>query len=138
MKNNKESNVKYYYIRDNNNNPIACVATVEIVSGPREGQVRFALSVKNPMDNFKRSQARGIAETRVLTLPDIPRIQADEKNYSSYSINDFGGYLPSEGFTKRGLLQTIIKNSKIPSRARRAAKQTIDYFDYTNSVMENE
>lgn len=124
--NERSIEVKYYYIRDDGNNPVACCATIS-----NGEQVRFALSVKNPLDDFKKSQARGIAATRVLTLPDNPRVK---EPVVGYSLSDFGGYLPAEGFTKRKLLQVIMNNSKIPSRARKAARDTIRYFDFVNSL----
>lgn len=92
-------NPRFFYLRDENNTRVACVA-----SRLSEDRVEFALSTWNPIDPFDKSIAKQIAEGRL-------------KAGKIYSI-EF-----QRETVKREIITTILSNTHSPTRAREAAKR---------------
>lgn len=57
-----ESNERIFFLRDKNQFPVACIASLLM-----EGGVQFAISVCNPLDEYDRHAARSIALKRLRT-----------------------------------------------------------------------
>lgn len=134
--------VKWVYLRDcsltpnprtkklePNRTPVACVALLE------DGEsVKFALSVLNPLDSLKKSTARKVSATRVLTLPMMRKagkVKVVKNGYTGdrihYSLEDFGGVIPAENYNWLTLLNTVKANKNLPTRARQAAKRMLQH-----------
>ena len=103
--------MRFFYLRDENNHPIGCLASDLDKENDR---VKFALSVCNPIDNFNKKQAQALAAGRI-AMGDYDEIK--------FSTN--------KGKVRKALLflisETMFVNSKnqkfeYPHRARDAAK----------------
>lgn len=64
--NSKLENVRYFFLRDRNKFPVACVASVR---GQRDGRdwLNFAVATHNPKDEFNKTIAKNIATNRLFT-----------------------------------------------------------------------
>ena len=77
------SNVSYYYLRDQHNNPRGCVA----IEKNADGTVNRGISICSELDRFDRACARGIA------LQRLNIAKRDEKNveFNKYNGECSGG-----------------------------------------------
>lgn len=55
--------MRFFYLRDENNNPIGCLASQ---LNEAKDTISFAVSVCNPLDQFKKQQAKEIAAGRLV------------------------------------------------------------------------
>lgn len=99
--------MRFFYLRDVNGHPIACLATeLHKASGQiKTDMVSYALSVCNPQDHFKREQARALAAGRLAT--------ANPKRYIPITTDD-------NGQVKLRILSAVACGP-FPQRARDAA-----------------
>ena len=101
--------MRIFYLRDETNFPTACVATEK----EDDGQIRFAVSTWNPVDEFSRSMARRIAIGRL-----------DAKN-RGWSINGppYDYALTCSFNVKARIVLTIAENDHLlyPQRTVKAA-----------------
>lgn len=98
------------YLRDNEYCPIGCVA---ISLNKSKTQIRYQLSVLNPIDKFERSLSRHIALGRLLESP--VRINGSSfANSKHYEITE-------------AVMQSIVQNKDLPGRARKAARLWLKY-----------
>lgn len=99
--------MRFFYLRDVNGHPIACLATeLHKASGQiKTDMVSYALSVCNPQDQFKREQARALAAGRLAT--------ANPKRYIPITTDD-------NGQVKLRILSAVAAGP-FPQRARDAA-----------------
>ena len=104
--------MRFLYLRAPNGHPIGCIATE--LHRAAEGQrpmvdmVAFAISVCNPLDQFKREQAKALAAGRLST--GIPK--------RFFPI----GKMAQPGTVKSGILNIIASSRDFPQRAREAAR----------------
>jgi hypothetical protein len=107
-------NRRIMYLRDEHYRPVGCIA---LSINKDRNRIRYQVSVLNPVDNFERSLARHIALGRLVEKPFVIRgLNGDENNHeiSTYVMND------------------IVKNSKLPSRAKKAAALWLHVNEYIN------
>src|SRR5208282_4774392 len=60
----QKNEVRYYWLRDKQNNPVACVASRSYESAYGD-RIEFAFAAYNPIDNFKKELGRAIAAGRL-------------------------------------------------------------------------
>ena len=95
------------YLRDLKGMPVGCVA---ISLNKDRTQIRYQLSVLNPVDKFERDLARHIAYGRLLEKP--VRIPADS-NWKKFDIT-------------AEVMVDIFHSKTTPARAKRAARLWMD------------
>jgi hypothetical protein len=62
--------MKHFYLRDETGFPVACVAS-EIAGDGDAKHIRFAMSIRNPLDVYDRQRGRSIAEARLTKGKDV-------------------------------------------------------------------
>lgn len=92
---------KFYWLRDERNNPVAVIASDE-EDGVGGKIVRFSLAIFNPKDDFDKARGRAVAEGRL----------NKKKAYMA---------LASNAEVKYRLLGHIAGDVELPTRVRRAA-----------------
>jgi hypothetical protein len=92
------------YLRDKTGKPLGCVAISRSKNGK---QVRYQVSVANPVDKFERDLARHIAYGRLLEKP--VRINGFVTESTQFDVN-------------WAIMYNIATNKSLPSRARKAAQ----------------
>lgn len=114
------SKVRYMYVRDNNYEPVGCVA---ITVDRDHYQVSYGLSVRNPVDavdpayrsiKFDRSKAQSLALRRLLESPQHAWIT---KRATQHEIS-------------AAVMKGIIASGSAPSRAVRFAKRWLEMATY--------
>lgn len=103
-----KSSRRVMYLRNSSNQPVGCVA---ISLSKSRRQVRYQLSVLNPVDKFERSLARHIALGRLIEIP--------------VRLNGFDGTQAKYDVTM-AVMQNIVASDAAPSRAKKAAQNWID------------
>ena len=113
----KEVRTYIYYLRGPDKHPVACVASRQVGD-----VVLFALSTRNPLDQWNRATARNKALGRLMR----------SVAYMENALTDRAELDPPEGWfvlpehdglsTKASILQIISYGSWFPARARKAAK----------------
>lgn len=74
--------VRYFYLRDRHDQPIACVAAMYF---QKDKRLSYGLSVRNPLDHFNRKVARELAAGR-LALYGVPLDLSDEPEVNCHTI----------------------------------------------------
>lgn len=110
--------MRFLYLRGPNGHPVGCLATRLI---PPEGNIKeptvaFAISTCNPLDHFKREQAKSLAAGRCVTAP-----------LGTLAVSP-------NGSTKKNILLTITRRSNLPQRAREAARFMLASMDYVEAT----
>jgi hypothetical protein len=78
--------MKIFYLRDNRNQLVACVAS-DLVLFNGGANVKYALSTHNSLDKFVKSTLRNIAIGRLKTTPDLDNfVYSLDVNTSGESI----------------------------------------------------
>lgn len=100
------TNPRYFYIRNKNKFPVACVA----MTLDRESNlIHYGLSTHAPGDNFNRKFARELAKVRMEKHNKTVAITQQEETKS------FRGVL-------RSLLLHLMDEKELPTRTRKAIK----------------
>jgi hypothetical protein len=92
--------MKFFYLRDENRNPIACVASDYEFD---TNMVVFAVSTHNPRDHFSKDIAKQVAAGRL------------EVNTNWYT------HLPMKKGIKWDILKHIAFDTSLPAKTRKAA-----------------
>lgn len=100
--------MRFFYLRDENNNPIGCLASQ---LNEAKDTISFAVSVCNPLDQFKKQQAKEIAAGR-LALGQGTNVPLN---------------VTKKGTVKR-LVMTLIAVDNPVQRAREAAQRWLDNY----------
>lgn len=99
--------MRFFYLRDENNNPIGCLASQ---LDKAEDTVSFAVSVCNPLDQFKKQQAKELAAGRLAT----------GKGWTFLSKG-------KEGKVKQYIMEKIAdRENPYPQRVRESAQRWLD------------
>lgn len=115
------SKVRIFYLRDKQRFPVACVASaiqVNKITGAdgtevTESKLHYGVSVHNPLDTYSKKSARKIAETRLTNPGHMDgEVECTDSKKAKYI-----------------LLTAIKDNSKLPGRARLAAKLWVKAAD---------
>ena len=99
-----KTNRRIMYLRDENSNPVGCVA---ISLSKNRDTIRYQMSVLNPVDKFERSLARHIALGRLLEKP--LRVKGIGEAQKSWQITE-------------AVMKDILSSKTAPARAKKAAK----------------
>ena len=97
------------YLRDDNYQPVGCLA---ISVSKNQKQVRYQLSVVNPVDKFERSLARHIALGRLLEMPF--RVEGFDGSQNGWEVTT-------------AVMRHILQTDAVPTRAKKAAKRWLSY-----------
>jgi hypothetical protein len=97
--------MKFFYLRDENNNPVACVASYRIPSGD---EIFYGVSTHNPIDRFSRQEAR------------VHAVMHSDQNHP------YSGRAALRPGVKQDIVTQIANNDKMPKRTRAAAKLWLD------------
>lgn len=94
--------IRYFYLRDEKNFPIGCIAM-----DLDFGTISYGLSVLNPVDKFNRRLAKTIATGRM--------------KFNEKPTMHFGGKVSMHMVTK-SVMESISRDATSPARARKAAR----------------
>lgn len=100
---------RFFYLRDSNKFPVACVVSTKNV----QNQVQFALSIHNPRDVFDRIRAKEIALERLRAGKILGEVSFEPRSHIKTSIMTV--IAASEYMNHRA------KPMRIPDRVRAAA-----------------
>lgn len=92
--------VRYFYLRDRHDQPIACVAAMYF---QKDKRLSYGLSVRNPLDHFNRKVARELAAGR-LALYGVPLDLSDEPEVNCHTIT-------------RRILKDLLYTNQLSSKA---------------------
>lgn len=101
------SKYRVMYLRDKNQQPVGCVA---IGLTRTMKNVKYGISVLNPVDKFDRKTARLIALERLVNQPQSAVFIGNTDDISVHDVSI-------------SVMQNLSNNAHAPSRARRAAKR---------------
>jgi hypothetical protein len=95
---------RWFYLRDENNHPVGCVASKIEKDNTGTELVKVSISIQNPKDNWNKELGRHIA---------LERLGKEHIFYAHYAMTS----VP----IKEGIMNAIAGDKKLPSRFREAA-----------------
>jgi len=108
------NNIRVMYLRDRRGSIVGCIACQVNRSG-HDYVGSYQLSVLNPADKFNRGVARQLAKGRLLESPrhiELPTV-------------------PSMHEVTERIMQNILLDKNVPTRARKAAQRWLDETNQT-------
>jgi hypothetical protein len=81
-----EKQIKHFYVRDCDRNPICLVAYEESKQSEGEHEIRYATAIRNPKDKFDRKLAHHIANGRLEKSASVVCLSLAEMETPMYAI----------------------------------------------------
>lgn len=119
-KDNMSDTVRFFYLRDENRFPVACVAH-ELV----DGYVRYAVSTHNPLDTYNKTMAKHIATSRLKIGSSYSNAVLDGPDWKLNIMWDILAPIDCDG-------------RRFPQRAMRAAQAWIEQYNIHLAKREQE
>lgn len=104
--------MRWFYLRDANKRPVACIASEIVVANAGQEAVEyvyFAVSTHNPIDEFNRNTARDVAQGRLLSSLGEPGWDHENKVLVGPGV-------------KEAILKKLASTKSMPQRTKDAAK----------------